>query len=98
MLAHMSQSKECVCSLYAHSASQQHDMSAECLFCAFTFFFYGCFRTQSMLVLTDLSFLFVDLHAYISFLPCLCHHGPDNALVATLEISLHVNRPMHYLE
>src|SRR5690606_11183654 len=60
----------------------------------FFFLFYGGFRTRSSLVFVVKSLWFTSLHAYFSWLH---QHGPANVSVASLEISLHVSRPMHCL-
>lgn len=63
----------------------------------YSFLFCGRFQTPSMLVFIVLYFLCVGLHACLSCLPCLHPHGPTNARVAAIEISLYVSRPMHFL-
>ena len=56
----------------------------------------GHFETQSVAVFTVISFLYAGPQNWVTCGPSLHPHGSTNALVAALEVSLHVIRPMHH--
>jgi len=87
----MSKSRECVCSTSERSVAQHHGKSTECMSCTFTHFFsVDAFKPRVCL----------SSSLYLSCLlvrePCLHQHGWTNASVVSLEVSLHISRPMHF--
>lgn len=50
-----------------------------------------------MLVFIVILFMFVAFPNCAFYEPCLHQHGPSNAWVPALQISLHVSKSMHYL-
>lgn len=90
------QSRECICLSSIRSVSQHRGNSKKCLSCASTFFF-GCVYARSVLVFIVVYFIFVGSLDCSFRETCLHQHGLANAPMATLEISLHVSKPMRCL-